>query len=240
MTLRAILVDLGGTLVDYFGHTTPGLVLPRSLTLAGQLLLSVGIRVPPLAVLEARWSRNAQSPDDPEVRPLEIRLRRTFEVDDSDSDLLPALCRSFMAPLFAQARTYEGTLPFLDVLRDLGIRAVVVSNTTWGSPAELWREQLSREGISSRIDGSVFCRDAGWRKPDPRIYAQALRAAGADPGDCLFIGDNPVWDVEGPNKAGIRGMLLDRRMEFMGQGFDRVTCLREAVEKFSSENYGDI
>ena len=80
----------------------------------------------------------------------------------------------------------------------------------------------------------------GWRKPDPRIYAQALRAAGADPGDCLFIGDNPVWDVEGPNKAGIRGMLLDRRMEFMGQGFDRVTCLREAVEKFSSENYGDI
>lgn len=231
MTLRAILVDLGGTLVDYFGHTTPGLVLPRSLTLAGQLLVSEGIKVPPLAVLEARWVRNARSPDDLEVRPLEVRLRHTFEVDESDADLLPALCRSFMTPLFAQARTYEDTLPFLDALRNLGIRAVIVSNTTWGSPAELWREQLSREGIGSRINGAVFCRDTGWRKPDPRIYAQALKVAVAGPDECLFIGDNPVWDVEGPGRAGIRGVLLDRRMEFAGQGFDRVTCLNEVTDR---------
>jgi putative hydrolase of the HAD superfamily len=169
------------------------------------------------------------------VRPLEARLSRTLELAENDAHLLPRLCRSFMSPLFEQARVYEDTLPFLDALRRLGFEAIIVSNTTWGSPAELWREQLSRTGIASRVSGSVFCRDVGWRKPDPHIYAHALKVARATPEECIFVGDNPVWDVEGPEKVGIPGVLLDRRVEFVGQGYDRVINLRELADRFNSE-----
>lgn len=230
MTLRIMLVDLGGTLVDFFGHTTPGNVLPLALASARQLLVGEGEEVPPVMLLEARWGCSAQRPNDPLVRPLEGRLALTFEIEEDD-ERIPALCRSFMAPLFRQARVFEDALPFLDALRGMGYLAIIVSNTTWGSPAELWREQLSRTGIGSRISGAVFCRDVGWRKPDPHIYAHALEVAKARPEECLFVGDNPVWDVEGPEKAGIPGVLLDRRVEFVGQGYDRVLNLGELVRR---------
>ena len=230
MTPRVVLVDLGGTLVDFFGHTTPGKVLPLALASARRVLVEKGRDAPPVFVLESRWGWSSQRPDDPLVRPLEDRLARTFGLDGAD-EILPALCRSFMVPLFRQARLFEDALPFLDSLRRIGCEAVIVSNTTWGSPAELWREQLSRTGIDARISGSVFCRDVGWRKPDPHIFAHALKVARACPEECLFVGDNPVWDVEGPGRAGIPGVLLDRRVEFTGQGYDRITNLWELVRR---------
>jgi putative hydrolase of the HAD superfamily len=230
MRPRVVLVDLGGTLIDFFGHTTPGLVLPLALASAGRVLTSEGRAVPPLSVLEARWELAAQSRNDPEVRPLEGRLSRTFGLEDGDR-ILPCLCRAFMAPLFAQARVFEDALPFLDSLREMGVEAVIVSNTTWGSPAELWRELLERTAIAPRVRGAVFCRDVGWRKPDRRVYVHALEVAGAGSGECLFVGDDPVWDVEGPEAAGIAGVLLDRRAEFAAMGYDRVINLRELSDR---------
>jgi hypothetical protein len=120
MNPRILLVDLGGTLVDFFGHTTPGTVLPLALASAGEVLADEGKEMPPLAVLEARWKMSgAQTPDDPIVRPLEGRLARTFGLGEDEASVLPAVCRSFMAPLFGQARVFEDSLPFLDALRAL-------------------------------------------------------------------------------------------------------------------------
>jgi putative hydrolase of the HAD superfamily len=95
----------------------------------------------------------------------------------------------------------------------------------------LWREELSRHGLDVLLDETVFCRDVGWRKPDPRIFSQALSKAGVPPAECLFIGDDPVWDVEGPLRMGIPAVLLDRRNEWIGQGFERVTGLGEIVDR---------
>ncbi|MDW5563302.1 MAG: HAD family hydrolase [Methanomassiliicoccus sp.] len=231
MTPRVLLIDLGGTLVDFFGHTLPGLVLPSSLDSARRTLMQSGREVLSLDALEARWGLSAQSPNDPVVRPLEHRLSITFDLRAEDTPLLPAMCRSFMTPLFGQARVFEDALPFLDALLTQGYEAVIVSNTTWGSPADLWREQLARTGIGSRVRGTVFCRDVGWRKPDPHIFTHALEVAKARPEECLFVGDNPVWDVDGPRRMGIPGVLLDRRVEFVGQGYDRVINLYELADR---------
>lgn len=230
MKPRVVLVDLGGTLVDYFGHTTPGNVLPRALESAGRVLVRKGRAVPSIAVMEARWGNTSQRPNDSEVRALEFRLATAFGIGENDP-LMSDLCPAFMRPLFEQARLYEDALPFLEALRDLGIEAIIVSNTTWGSPAELWREQLEIKGIARRVRGSVFCRDVGWRKPDARIFAHALKVAQADPEECLFIGDNPVWDVDGPRDVGIAGILLDRRAEFAGHGYDRAYNLWEIIHR---------
>lgn len=235
MAPRVLLVDLGGTLIDLFGNTYPANVLPLALASASQVLASKGRKALPSAVIEERWRSNgAQSPNDPLVRPLEDRLTRTFELKNEDAPLLPDLCRSFMSPLFSQARVFEDSLSFLDEARSLGFRTVIVSNTTWGSPAVLWREQISRMGIASRVWGTVFCRDVGYRKPDPRIYSRAMQIADARPEDCLFVGDDPVWDVEGPGRVGIHGVLLDRRVEYAGYSYERVVNLNQLVERLQS------
>jgi hypothetical protein len=56
----------------------------------------------------------------------------------------------------------------------------------------------------------VFCRDIGWRKPDRRIFVEALCRFGCAPGDALFVGDRLDWDIQGAVDAGIRALLIDR------------------------------
>lgn len=230
MTIRTVLVDLGGTLVDFFGHTSPSEISPHSLAMATQALIERGYDVPPPDVQERRWQAERQDPNDPLVKPLEDRLSRVFGIDPKDAMALQSACRAFMRPLFAQARMFEDTLPFLHHVRRRDMKAIIVSNTTWGSPALLWREVLERMGMADHIVGAVFCRDIGWRKPHPRIYSHALEMAMTSAQECLFVGDNPVWDVEGPTAAGISSVLLDRRMEWVDQGYDRATSLMEVMD----------
>lgn len=56
----------------------------------------------------------------------------------------------------------------------------------------------------------VSC-EHGFRKPAGTIFRAAIRAAGAAPGEILFIGDNLVADYQAPRAAGMASLLYDRR-----------------------------
>jgi putative hydrolase of the HAD superfamily len=115
-----------------------------------------------------------------------------------------------MAPIFARGRCYDDTIPTLKELRSRGLRTAIVSNTSWGSPAVLWRAEIRRLGLDSYMDSIVLDRDVGWRKPSKRIFEFALKSLDVPPGDCLFVGDEPKWDLAGPRVVGIEAVLIDR------------------------------
>ncbi len=46
------------------------------------------------------------------------------------------------------------------------------------------------------------------RKPDPQIYWLAARVIGVEPAKCVYVGDNPIRDVEGTQAAGYGMMIL--------------------------------
>ena len=79
-----------------------------------------------------------------------------------------------MKPIFARANCYQDTIPTLKELKSRGYKTAIVSNTTWGSPANLWREHMESLGLSTYFDAVVFCRDVGWRKPAKQIFEYAL------------------------------------------------------------------
>ncbi len=91
-------------------------------------------------------------------------------------------------------------MPTIQKLKTLGFRVRAVSNTTWGSPAYLWREEIRRLGLDKYLDRLFFCRDVGWRKPAKPIFMYALRELGVDPSRCLFVGDDPRWNLRGPER----------------------------------------
>ncbi|MHC5034600.1 MAG: HAD family hydrolase [Planctomycetota bacterium] len=211
-TKKAVLFDLGNTLVSYYErHESPG-ILKAAITevrdhLAGEGLLAVSP--------EVMWERVKQedhgSPGN-RVFPLEDRLARIFGLAESmpSEPLADALCRAFMKPIFARARVYGDVVPTLDQLRAAGVRTAIVSNTPWGSPAGLWREELERLDLAGRVDETILCGDVGWRKPDRRVFEFALGKLRAEPEDCLFVGDDPRWDIEGPLAVGMDAILIDR------------------------------
>ncbi|MHC4593246.1 MAG: HAD family hydrolase [Planctomycetota bacterium] len=209
---KAVLFDLGNTLVRYFDRDELPAILKAAITEVRDHLAADGLlTVPPELMWERVRKEDHGSPGD-RVYPLEDRLGRIFGLVEpgASEPLTDALCRAFMKPIFALAHVYEDVVPTLDRLRTAGLRTAIVSNTPWGSPAGLWREELERLGLAGRIDEIVLCGDVGWRKPDRRIFEFVLGKMQAQPADCLFVGDHPRWDVEGPSAVGIDAILIDR------------------------------
>ena len=50
---------------------------------------------------------------------------------------------------------------------------------------------------------------AGAAKPDPAIFRYAMDDVGADPGKCLYVGDEVEDDYAAPQAAGMRALLYD-------------------------------
>lgn len=207
--LRAVLFDLGNTLVDYY----PGSEFPAVLRLCvGNALEAVGLTPTEARIEEAIELAEPlrREREDHAVLPLERRLRAIFEgLDARAADRIALAARAFLEPIFRRARPNPAALTVLAELRAQGLGLAIVSNTPWGSPAGAWREELERLGLLARVDAAVFCVDVGWRKPHPAPFLEALRRLAVEPGGALFVGDDPRWDVAGAQGIGMRPVLLD-------------------------------
>ncbi|MDH5344593.1 MAG: HAD family hydrolase [Gammaproteobacteria bacterium] len=69
---------------------------------------------------------------------------------------------------------------------------------------------LHRIGIGHLFHGIVTSVGAGAPKPEKPIFDQAIREAGASPGEILHVGDHPVTDIEGARRAGLRTAWVNR------------------------------
>jgi HAD superfamily hydrolase (TIGR01509 family) len=69
---------------------------------------------------------------------------------------------------------------------------------------------LRRCGVSDLFEGHVTAIAAGASKPDARIFAHLLRAAGVDAAQVLHVGDDPHADVHGAAAAGMQAVWLNR------------------------------
>lgn len=72
---------------------------------------------------------------------------------------------------------------------------------------------VRRIGIGAYFAASVSAHEAGFAKPDPRIFRAAARRAGVEPAECLHVGDDWHLDVSAAREAGMQALWL-RRPEF--------------------------
>ena len=230
---NVVLFDLGGTLVQYYGRSESHDVLGEAITEVQRFLSRKNLlNVSPEVMWQRVEDENYES-EDYRVRPLEERLARIFQLDElsQSSSLEMELCRWCMKPIFARGRRYEDTLPTLRELRAKGFKTAIVSNTPWGSPANLWREEIKRHGLSDQVDAIVLCTDVGWRKPARQIFEFTLEKLKVSPQQCIFVGDHPRWDLAGPRAVGIEAVLIDRRGTMRDMGEDPIQNLHELWDR---------
>ena len=77
-------------------------------------------------------------------------------------------------------------------------------------PAEVQRAKLDLLGIKSLVDFAVVSEEFGVAKPDPSIFHEALRRAGVDAGEAVFVGDSVEFDMVGARDAGIPSVWVNR------------------------------
>lgn len=69
-------------------------------------------------------------------------------------------------------------------------------------------DYLETDGLTGYFKTVVLSSKVGIRKPDPEIYWEAARRVGVEPAKCVYVGDNPVRDVEGTRAAGYGLFIL--------------------------------
>jgi HAD superfamily hydrolase (TIGR01509 family) len=211
LPIKAVLFDLGNTLVGYYESAEFSSVLRRCLRECSEALGWSRDARREEALLEHALQLNIERRD-LAVRPLGDRLRELFDPQGALDDVtLSTLGAAFLKPIFDLARPCPQALIVLESLRRRGIMTAIVSNTPWGSPASAWRTELARHGLLECVDAVVFCVDVGFRKPHRAPFDRALAMLDVAPTDALFVGDDPRWDVAGAQNAGLRAVLVDPR-----------------------------
>ncbi len=193
---KAVFFDLGNTLISYYSRQEFPSILREAIENCREELTSRGVTIPDESGIWLRVKEQDHGSPGNKVYPLGLRLSTIFGV--TDAVLLDELCIEFMRPIFRSARLHDDAKLTLKALREMGVKTAIISNTPWGSPAHMWRRELDRHDLSKLVDAAVFCGDVGWRKPDPRIFRHALQRLGLEVEDCLFVGDDPRWDIDSP------------------------------------------
>lgn len=105
----------------------------------------------------------------------------------------------------------EDVVSTLEELRALGTKIGLISNTGRG-PGEALRRLLQNYGVMKYFDALTFSNEVGCRKPDPRIFKQAVSELGLESTQVMHVGDNPDTDFQGARHAGMRAVLFEPKL----------------------------
>jgi putative hydrolase of the HAD superfamily len=122
-----------------------------------------------------------------------------------DDELARELGERFCAERRQLHEAFADAAPALDALRADHALALVTNG------ASCWqREKLRASGLADRFDAIVVLGELGTAKPDPAVYAHALRALGAEPAEAVMVGDSLRNDVDGALAAGLGAVWVNR------------------------------
>jgi REG-2-like HAD superfamily hydrolase len=222
MTIRALLLDAGGTLLTE-KTSRHGLYAAAA--------RRHGLDVDEKTMRDCMWRAHARLP-----RILDGHWRYSkpwFEAFIADvfvrqlgleRSKLPALGAELFE-VFADAgnfRLMPGAEELLESVRRRGLRLAVVSN--W-SPS--LTSLLRGLGVLEAFDTVLISSVEELEKPDHRLFERALTRLNVRGPEALHVGNDPVQDVRGASECGIHALLLDPKGVHAKLGLPCVRALAE-------------
>lgn len=226
--LRALLVDVGGTLVD--DSTWIPAERHRQARLR-RMADALGEERPWFeAFVDHAFEAGAATRH--EQRTAEAVT--TFLVEHGvapSEDEVEAICRANAVPLRESVQLEEHALDAMRSARRLGLRMAICSNTLWRGDADTHHDLLEL-GFDGIFDAVVTSRTTGYEKPHPAIFERCLVALAAAPDEAAILGDRPERDIVGARAVRMRA-IWKRPFDFEGLPDPApdaaVTCLDEVV-----------
>ncbi|XP_062816107.1 haloacid dehalogenase-like hydrolase domain-containing protein 3 [Anolis carolinensis] len=132
-------------------------------------------------------------------------FRRCGLAREEDAGLLAALAEQLYRD-YSRAESWEplpGAPETLRRLREMGLPMAAVSNFD-----RRLAELLRGCGLRGHFSWVLNAEEAGFAKPDPRIFLEALRLSGAEPGLAAHVGDDYEHDYRAARQAGMHAFLL--------------------------------
>jgi putative hydrolase of the HAD superfamily len=214
--IQSVLFDLGGTLLHYEHppENTFEAINGRGLRAFLKVAMQAGVRVSDPELAGRAVARMAAA--------LEAKAKRTHYSNQAETvvregleavgvrvpeEVFDAAMRAYYEVISAAVEPLEGdTAGVLRRLSDQGRLLGLVSNTLWAP--EVHDADLARFGLLEYLPVRVYSSRSGYIKPDERIFRQALDRFDVAPAEAVFVGDKMAVDVVGPQKIGMRAILL--------------------------------
>ncbi len=210
-TLRAVLFDLDGTLMDHDAARVEGL----QAHLAGRL---PDLEACELERLDGEWRRlealhydeyasggcSFQEQRRRRAHGIHAALGRELESDAVADEWFAAYLGHYRRAWSA----FEDAIPALDALVSANpeVKLAIVTN----GEAEPQHAKLAAIGLAERFPLVVASGEVGVSKPDRAIFVLACERLGVEPADAAHVGDRLDLDAHGAAAAGLRGIWLDR------------------------------
>lgn len=89
-------------------------------------------------------------------------------------------------------------------LHKRGYEIGIIANTITESEIPDW---LVEDNLTEYFKTVILSSKVGFRKPGADIYLEAAQRVGFEPKHCVYVGDNPMRDIQGAREAGY-GMAI--------------------------------
>jgi FMN phosphatase YigB (HAD superfamily) len=217
--IRAVLFDLGGTLVEERDFT-------QWADVGRRLFLDLDLDQLAHAYAEVERRLDAEPPSGTwAVRRAAFWqevLSRTVE-----RDLEPGTGEKFLALRAAEPRTvrvFSDVRRCLDRLQGQRRRLGVISNS---SDEASVRAILDRAEILPYFTTLVSSGTEGVWKPDPELFRRGAERIGVPPAEALYVGNLPSTDARAAARAGLHAVWLNREGTGFGDDPPEITSLLE-------------
>ncbi len=206
--MKALLVDLDDTLLDYTGG-----VEECWLEACAALAAPAGVDPARLVAAIARTRRWFWS--DPERHRRErvdmpgawrkITAHALTDIGPPDGALAAAIAQDFAARRWERMELFPGVREALDRLRQRGVALALVTN----GDRSHQRRKVEQYDLARFFDVILIEGEFGVGKPDESVYRHVLESLDARPSEAWMVGDNLEWDVAAPQRLGLRGAWVD-------------------------------
>jgi len=139
------------------------------------------------------------------LNPDEARLKRFGKLLGGygltpSPDSLQDVASRYRAQYQASRRAIPGAHNLLRAVRNRGLKTAIVTNNL----VEEQMDKLRHCALLDLLDSLTISEEAGFSKPDVRIFQTALDRLGCKPDEAVMLGDAWVNDILGAREAGIR------------------------------------
>jgi putative hydrolase of the HAD superfamily len=152
-------------------------------------------------------------------------VREVLRRLDHDAPWEPLLEDLYSA--FSEAavwKVFPETTSTLEELGARGIRLAVISNWDRRLP-----DILRNLDLTHMFDTVTVSSIEGVEKPSPEIFQRTLDRMELSAEEVIHVGDSPLEDYGGAERAGLAAALVDRHDLFTGESYQRITSLDQIL-----------
>ncbi len=214
LTPKAVIFDLGSTLIEYEVIPWDELNILCSAS-ARESLISLGFQMPDEDLFieifdQVKSGFRKQASEHLIEWSIPEATHKLFEVlNVSNSDnLVATFFEAYYLRVKERLFVYDDTVKTLKQIKDKIGTIGLISNTIF--PAEAHLGELERFELIDYFDFKIFSSSFKLRKPHKDIFLKGAELAGCDPTECVYVGDRYYEDIEGPNRVGMPGILKQK------------------------------